>query len=480
MLRRFVFVGLLTTATAILLPNFVLANLKTPQGSLKDSLKVPQVIASPNCNVEDPPPVCVKEPPPAPPPASHFLNVPLFPQKTSMWCWAASGQMVMRFVDPSVNVTQCAQANVNFGRSDCCNSPTPDACVNGGWQVFNNFGFTFTSQSNALTWNRLISLLNQGKPVMFAWAWNGGGGHMMVARGWRLSQGKKYVSINDPWPPNVGDRRLITYTAWVGGVGQGHTHWADFYDIRRQTSGVKPLSLPLETKPSNQAAPAIPSQSSPLIAANSVEEQPAPVNPEALTKLTISPKVQERATQSVETVRNAVRESKSPEDLRDLGFESISEAESVALGRPIQEYTIGLDQLRSFAPQQNPIALLTRNSTTLYPLVSNQKIVSSVRISRTGQTADIESIGNATLIRMIASLGQTNYELRKSSQPALAAIRIPALGLYLLARQEGGVLKVTSVFDVPDLKLTKGRYEPAADVFSRITKKLSTMNNLPM
>lgn len=471
MLKRFVFVGLLTAATAIVLPNLVLANLKTPQSSLK----VPQVIASADCTVDNPPPVCggVEDPPPT----SHFLSVPLLPQQTSMWCWAASSRMVMRFVDPAINAAQCSQANINFGRSDCCNNPTPQDCINGGWQVFNNFGFTFTSQNNALSWNQLTNLLSQGKPVMFAWAWNGGGGHMMVARGWKISQGKKYVSINNPWPPNVGDRQLITYTAWVGGVGQDHTHWADFYNIRKQNTGAKP-SLPLAiSSPTTLATPIAPP---PLTVANSVEEQSAPIDSEALNRLTISPNVQQQATQSLEAVRSAVREAKTPEDFRDLGFESASEANSAVLGRPIQEYTIGLDQLRSFSPQQNPVTLLTRNSTTLYPLVSNQKIVSSVRINRAGQTADIESIGNASLIKMIASLDQTSSELRKTSQSALPAIRIPALGLYLLVRQEGGILKATSVFDVPDLGLAKGRYEPASEVFDRIIKKLATMNNLPM
>ncbi len=44
--------------------------------------------------------------------------------------------MVMGFL--SVSVTQCDEANKRFGRSDCCNSPTPNDCVNGGWPEFDS------------------------------------------------------------------------------------------------------------------------------------------------------------------------------------------------------------------------------------------------------------------------------------------------------------------------------------------------------
>src|SRR4029079_13961736 len=53
-------------------------------------------------------------------------------QQTSMWCWAASGQMTMNFLRPASAAQQCDEANKRFGRTDCCNSPTPAACVNGG------------------------------------------------------------------------------------------------------------------------------------------------------------------------------------------------------------------------------------------------------------------------------------------------------------------------------------------------------------
>lgn len=158
--------------------------------------------------------------------------VALRPQETNMWCWAASGQMSMEFLGHNVN--QCTQANNRFGRADCCNSPTPNACVQGGWPEFGKYGFSFNTTSNSpLSWAQLKDQIYcKKKPIAYSWHWNGGGGHMMVLIGYVTVDGVDYVTINDPWAPNVGDQRILTYDAYVSGAG--YTHWNDYYDITRK------------------------------------------------------------------------------------------------------------------------------------------------------------------------------------------------------------------------------------------------------
>lgn len=176
------------------------------------------------------------------------LPVPLHPQETSNWCWAASGQMVMDYLGH--NVSQCTEANNRFGRTDCCNidlcpAPTQAAtydaygnctgCVCGGWPEFGKYGFTFkTTSSAALSWADLRTQLSnesycKKKPFAFSWHWNGGGGHMMVAKGYLTLAGTNYVVILDPWAPCSGDERIITYADYVQGTG--YTHWNDYYDV---------------------------------------------------------------------------------------------------------------------------------------------------------------------------------------------------------------------------------------------------------
>jgi hypothetical protein len=64
------------------------------------------------------------------------LPVNLYPQQTDAWCWAASGEMVMSYLGGMVS--QCEQANRRFAHTDCCNTPTPASCNQGGWPEFDS------------------------------------------------------------------------------------------------------------------------------------------------------------------------------------------------------------------------------------------------------------------------------------------------------------------------------------------------------
>jgi hypothetical protein len=165
--------------------------------------------------------------------------VTLRPQETSMWCWAASGQMVMETLGHGQS--QCTQANNRFGHTDCpchqCTSPTSSPpCVTGGWPEFNKYGFTFKTTSDAaLSWSDVrLQVSNKpnckNKPFAYSWHWPGGGGHMMVANGYAVVGGANYVSILNPWAPCTGDEELITYDFFVDSPGD-HTHWNDYYDV---------------------------------------------------------------------------------------------------------------------------------------------------------------------------------------------------------------------------------------------------------
>lgn len=172
------------------------------------------------------------------PKMAQSLSVTMHPQETGMWCWAASGQMVMDFLGH--DVAQCTQANDRFGLTTCCNTPVPPNCVDGGWADYPRYGFTAQHTTDApLSWSALKGEISTGsncgnRPVTFTWHWDGGGGHTMVAIGYMslsLMTGEyHFVEVNDPWPPNVGAHRWIMYGAYVSGTG--YTHWDDYYSIQ--------------------------------------------------------------------------------------------------------------------------------------------------------------------------------------------------------------------------------------------------------
>lgn len=158
--------------------------------------------------------------------------VALRPQETSMWCWAAGGEMCMEFLGTSVD--QCDEANQRFGLTTCCNNPVPGTCVVGGWPEFDKYGFSFatTAWGVPLTFEEVKDQIYcDKKPFCFSWGWTGGGGHLMVVVGYITLGGEDYVVVNDPWPPNQGAQYVITYAEFVSAAN--HTHWIDHYNITK-------------------------------------------------------------------------------------------------------------------------------------------------------------------------------------------------------------------------------------------------------
>src|SRR5262245_38597906 len=181
---------------------------------------------------------CVPKNGPSPPPLActpaptASQPVTLRPQETDMWCWAASGKMVMEFL--GVPVKQCRQANDRFVLTGCCNNPVPGACVQGGWPEFGRYGFTFQkTSSEPLTWGAIREQIGcKNRPFAFSWKWAGEGGHMMVVIGYSTVAGTNYVTIIDPLPVNVGSQSIISYDAYSS--GNGYTHWDDYYDVAKK------------------------------------------------------------------------------------------------------------------------------------------------------------------------------------------------------------------------------------------------------
>src|SRR6185295_17636717 len=132
----------------------------------------------------------------------HEIPVKLHPQETDAWCWAASGEMIMDYLGRQV--PQCEQANKALGRDDCscteCSRPIQDAaCVAGGWPEFFRYGFRYERTSNrALSWAQLKREISHDRPVAFSWHLGGYGGHMMVAVGFFVRDGVRYVEVLDP------------------------------------------------------------------------------------------------------------------------------------------------------------------------------------------------------------------------------------------------------------------------------------------
>jgi hypothetical protein len=372
------------------------------------------------------------------------LPVPLLGQETNVWCWDASSLMVIKYFRPTTSLTECQIATqATPGVSSCCTTPFPTACVHPGWEMLSKNGFSFSSTSTALSWADLKAQIStKKKPVLFAWGWNGGGGHMLVATGWFTLAGQDYVDVNNPWPPTTGAKESYTYAAWVGGPGYDHITWDNWYNI-------------VDTSKIIKVNPNI---------FREFKVQPVPGPDPLKGKLAVHPEILRRATTTLDAIRTA-----PPELSRELGFAAGEDAKQAQLGTPLREYSVHLDSLRSYAPKVPAVKLLSGGTTLFYPVVARGVIRSSVRVSApTPESAKTLSIGDTATAENLQRLESLAPQLRTAGGSPVPAVRIPALGLYFVARPHGGGLEVASIFDVPAYGLKRGSYESLEAVLARL------------
>ena len=169
-----------------------------------------------------------------------LVDLPETFQETNMWCWAASMEAVLDVYD--VDVQQCVEANWLFSRNDCCNSPTPGACVAGASgtdqkNVLDHWGLDSTLVWSSRSWAQLKSELKAPRPMNMGWSWCGGGGHSLDIYGFsEFDDGTQNVAYMDPWPGE--GYNSADYDWVVGGCGPGdpgdHSWYRTLYDIKEK------------------------------------------------------------------------------------------------------------------------------------------------------------------------------------------------------------------------------------------------------
>jgi hypothetical protein len=175
-----------------------------------------------------------------------ILEVPLFAQETRMWCWAASGEMIMHYYGEEV--PQHVQANIRFKRSDCGNQTRSIQCIKGGFPQFKKkYGFNPPkSKYGAISWQELLGQIHANQPVGFSWEWKKckgskfSGSHYMVARGYIILNDTRLVVVNDPLPMNTdkykgGTVSIMTYDDYVQFCPR-YIHSYTHYDIKKPDS----------------------------------------------------------------------------------------------------------------------------------------------------------------------------------------------------------------------------------------------------
>ena len=137
-----------------------------------------------------------------------YLSVPDRRQEQSLWCWGASGQMVLAY--KGITASQCGVVYWGkYPRYTSCGNRVGD--VYEVAQALRHYGL---SQSNgdagSLTMLQIKGEIDASRPVVAAWWTSWFGGHMVVIRGykWNYRDNTRIVYYVDPDPDNGGYKWL--------------------------------------------------------------------------------------------------------------------------------------------------------------------------------------------------------------------------------------------------------------------------------
>ncbi|MGM0407860.1 MAG: C39 family peptidase [Bacteroidota bacterium] len=161
---------------------------------------------------------------------TRVLNVPyIYQVHLCCWCWAASTNSVIQYYGSDESLCEVveyarSQNPSRFGTQNCCNTPTPNACINTNYwtgagsvcDILDHYGISNNDIMSSLAFNTVRSEINAGRPIVFGWLWNGGGGHVLTLRGY--DQPSTSVYYIDP-----SDGYHIASYAWV--VNDGTHTW---------------------------------------------------------------------------------------------------------------------------------------------------------------------------------------------------------------------------------------------------------------
>lgn len=138
-------------------------------------------------------------------------------QEMSNWCWAACSVMVGKYntkstITQSDVVEEIKEELINRGGS----LDETVAAVN----YASNYTKSSRAITNTLSFNDIVSKIDDNKPLIIGLIWENGGRHMVVCAGYRKT--KNYVRIIDPWEDV--DIKYYSYEDLINGADFGeHT-----------------------------------------------------------------------------------------------------------------------------------------------------------------------------------------------------------------------------------------------------------------
>lgn len=155
---------------------------------------------------------------------------------------------------------------------------------------------------------------------------------------------------------------------------------------------------------------------------------------------------------------------------RPVGVPAADKMNKAALGDPLVVNMVWLDELQNyqFAPASDAAALLHDLQTVIYPIHVAGKPNGEMVMRKVDGAWSVRSFAGPAHVQAVESICA---QLAKAGVPAgaMMLVRVPAMGIELVAYRDATGLKLTPVADFAAGGLTAGQTLPASRVFAQLS-----------
>lgn len=424
-------------------------------------------------------------PPPAPvqqPVRGEDLGLPHEGQQTPRWCWAAATRVALRAIEGDAAPSQedivaatwqrigtASHCRTQLGAMDCLTDlPKSDAfqCIQSGWPPFTELGYSCrvtgaapgATRAAPLEWDVLTQELSRppngaGRPIVFAWKLNGGGGHVLTMTGFLEWGDQRLLIVQDPWPPCRGDTYLVPMKSYVGGPDYNHEHWYSWWGIEKSAS---PASVPSPPMPQQVVASTGP-VALPVVGGSI----PAGAGDEAQRTLVTCSSLLTDAT------------------WKAIGLGSAAEAQRAQLGPPFEKVIVHLDDLAAFKPGDDVAKLLEEHGGYLYPALVDGKVRFGIETDLVGGAWTTTWVGGSNWTQVLSMVHGEGEISMPGGRAATFLIVVPALRAYYIGgREQDGRIVLAEIQPGPTSAML-GFVSDAATVFTALSARARAFSGLP-
>jgi hypothetical protein len=181
------------------------------------------------------------------------------------------------------------------------------------------------------------------------------------------------------------------------------------------------------------------------------------------------------AAQSLKTFRKLISE----QNYKQMGFESLEEAQNATLDNAIQDYAVDLASLKEYRSGDDPTKLLLQTRSLVYPVLVNGEVRTSMTIAYRERVWKAQSFGRSNFMRLVANQLAAQSKTQNLTRNDFFIVRVPAFNLIFLGFRVDRKFMLSPVINSTEYDLSAGTPMPADIVLTKLRTAARSYDDLP-